>query len=532
MKKIIFLLFTFYALNIFSQKDAEVLVTINDEKVSVEDFKRIYERNLDAIDNDESKDIQKNLNLFINFKLKVKQAYELKLDTLNSYLNEIETYRKQLIAPYIQDENQLNSLVMEAYDRTKTEIRASHILVTLPRNYKPKDTLLPFSKIIEARQRVLSGESFKQVAKELSEDPSAIRNGGDLGYFSAFKMLYDFEDVAYKTSLGDVSQIFKTRYGYHILQKTGSRTSKGERQVAHILISDTTSNGKKIIDEVYAKLNNGIPFKELALKYSNDTRTKKKGGVLPKFGANRMVKPIEEASFSLVSTDEFSKPFKTKFGWHIVKLIKKYPILPFKELEKDILKKVKNSGRVKLSNNSILKRLKKEYSIHINESVKGSLRKNNFSDSLQSPLITINQKNITKGDFVTYRLKRKQIPFNTLLNNFVNEEILRYFKENLVNTNKEFSYTLAEYQDGLLLFELMQQKIWNISQDTIALNKYFYSRKNLYKTNDIENIKGKVMNDFQTSLDQEWIQLLRSKSKIKINKKVLKKLINYYRKES
>ena len=90
MKKIIFLLLTVHTLNIFSQKDTDILVTIDDEKVSVEDFKRIYERNLDAIDNEESKDINKNLNLFINFKLKVKQAYELKLDTLTSYTNEIE----------------------------------------------------------------------------------------------------------------------------------------------------------------------------------------------------------------------------------------------------------------------------------------------------------------------------------------------------------------------------------------------------------------------------------------------------------
>lgn len=532
MKKIIFLLLTVHTLNIFSQKNTDILVTIDDEKVSVEDFKRIYERNLDAIDNEESKDVNKNLNLFINFKLKVKQAYELKLDTLTSYTNEINTYRKQLIAPYIQDENQLKSLVKEAYDRTRTEISASHILVMLPRNYKPKDTLLPFSKITEARNRVIAGESFKKVAVELSEDPSAKKNGGNLGYFSAFNMLYDFEDVAYKTSLGDVSQIFKTRFGYHILQKTGSRTSKGERQVAHILISDTTSNGKKLIDEVHVKLKNGAIFKELALKYSNDSGSKRKGGVLPKFGYNRMVKPFESAAYSLDSIDQISMPFKTKYGWHIIKLIKKYPILPFEELKKEISQKVKNTGRVKLSSSSILKRLKNEYLINITQSVKESLQNNNFEDSLESIFLTINKKKITKGDFVAYRSKRSQTPLSTLLKNFINEEILAYYKENLVHTNKEFSSTLAEYQDGLLLFELMQQKIWNISSDSIALNTYFIAHKNSYETNDLESIKGKVMNDFQTTLDREWIQELRSKSIIKINKKVLKKVINYYRKES
>jgi len=532
MKKTIFLLLILHTLNIFSQKETDILVTINNEKVSVGDFKRVYERNLDAIDNDESKDIENNLNLFINFKLKVKQAYDLKLDTISSYANEIKTYKRQLIAPYTQDKNQFNNLVKEAYERTRTEIRASHILVKLPRNYKPKDTILPFSKILEARNRVLAGEPFNKVARELSEDPSAKNNGGDLGYFSAFNMLYDFEDIAYKTPLGDVSQIFKTRFGYHIVKKTASRTSEGQRQVAHILISDTTSNGKKIIDQVYAKLNNGGIFKELALKYSNDSRTKKKGGVLPKFGSNRMVKPFEEATFSLVAIDDFSAPFKTKYGWHIVKLLKKFPVPPFEKIENEISQKVKNTGRVKLSDNSILKKLKKEYSINVIESVKESLQNNNFKDSLQVTFLSINQKKITKGDFVSYRSKRKQIPFNSLLSNFINEEILKYFKENLANTNKEFSNTLKEYQDGLLLFELMQKKIWNVSSDSLALKTYFDAQKDLYNQKDLESIKGKVMNDFQTTLDNEWIQLLRAKSKININKKVLKKLINYYRKKS
>ena len=84
----------------------------------------------------------------------------------------------------------------------------------------------------------------------------------------------------------------------------------------------------------------------------------------------------------------------------------------------------------------------------------------------------------------------------------------------------------------MLLFELMQKKIWNVSSDSLALKTYFDAQKDLYKEKDLESIKGKVMNDFQTTLDNEWIQLLRAKSKININKKVLKKLINYYRKKS
>ena len=535
-KAILLIILLINSLNIFSQKDTKTLVTINGEATSVADFKRVYEKNLNAIDNEESKNVKNNLDLFINFKLKVAEAYQIRLDTLSSYKREIETYKSQLIAPYLQDKNYLNLLIKEAYDRTKTEIRASHILVRLPQNYSLNDTLKSYTKIINARNRVLAGESFTKVAKEMSEDPSAKENGGDLGYFSAFKMLYDFEDAAYKTKLGEVSQPFKTRYGYHFLQNTGSRTSLGERQVAHILINDTTTNGKIKIDEVYSKLKSGIDFKELAKEYSNDRNSKNKGGVLAKFGSGRMVKSFEDATFSLETIDEYSTPFKTKYGWHIVKLLKKYPILSFDEMKKEISDRVRKTGRAKLSDNAVLNRLKSEYSIEVNQSVKKSAEKKNIKnidkDSLKNILLTINQKKITLNVFMSYVLTKKNLPTDVLFNSFVDAQILTYFKENLVNTNLDFADTLAEYEDGLLLFELMQQKIWNKSMDTIALKNYFESHKNNYDVKELESIKGKVMNDYQISLDEKWINSLRSNNTIKIDKRVLKSLIKYYRKES
>ena len=153
-------------------------------------------------------------------------------------------------------------------------------------------------------------------------------------------------------------------------------------------------------------------------------------------------------------------------------------------------------------------------------------------DSLQNILLTINEKNISQSNFVSYILNRRQQPLDVLFEKFIDAEILVYFKENLVNTNTDFANTLAEYEDGLLLFELMQQKIWNISSDTLALKNYFDSHKNNYETKDFSTIKGKVMNDFQTSLEKEWIQELRANNKVEVNKMILKKLIKYYRKES
>lgn len=535
-RSILFLLFVTISVVTYSQKDNKVIVTINGEKITVADFKKVYEKNLSAIDNEEGKDVEKNLDLFINYKLKVTQAYEIKLDTLKSYKREMETYKNQLTAPYLQDKEYLGKLIEEAYNRTKKELRASHVLVRLPKNFKPEDTLVAYNKIVAARKRILAGEDFAKVAKEVSEDPSAATNGGDLGYFSAFKMVYDFEEAAYTTEQGKTSQPFRTRFGYHIVQNNGYRLSRGERQVAHILITDTTANGKKRIDEAYGKLKAGTDFKELAKQYSNDRNTKDKGGVLPKFASGRMVKPFEDATFSLDNIDEYSAPFKTQFGWHIVKLIKKFPILSFEEMKDEISSNVKKSGRARLSDKAVLDRLKSEYKIEEIATAKELLKTKNIrtmsKDSLQGVLVKINEKEIRLKDFAFYILNRRHLNIQVLYKNFLDAEITTYFKENLVNTNAEYAFTLKEYEDGLLLFELMQQKIWNKSNDSISLKNYFDTNKAQYQNKDLSKVKGKVMNDYQTFLEDSWTKELRSKSDIKINKKVLKKLIKYYRKES
>ncbi len=537
MKKNSILLILFLiSFNAFSQKDDQTIVTINGEKVTVGDFKKVYEKNLNAIDNEEAKDVTKNLDLFINYKLKVSEAYSIQLDTLKSYKREMETYKNQLTAPYLQDKTFLEKLIKTAYDRTKNEIRASHILIRLPQKATPKDTLEAYTKIIDARKRILAGEPFAKVAKEVSQDQSAATNGGDLGYFSAFRMVYDFEEAAYSIKMGETSLPFKTRFGYHIVHKTGERSSKGDREVAHILVTDTTSVGKTSIDEVYSKLKAGEDFKELAKQYSNDRNTKDKGGVLPKFGSGRMVKPFENATFSIEEVGGFSEPFKTRFGWHIVKLIKKYPIGSFEEMKKEISESIKKSGRARLSDKAVLNRLKSEYTIEEIAEAKEIFKSKDIrtkpKDSLQKVVIKINEKEITQKEFVSYILNRRHLSIDELFKNFLDAEVLTYFKENLVNTNPEFAYTLKEYEDGLLLFELMQQKIWNKSNDTIALQNYFDTHKENYNGKELSNIKGRVMNDYQTSIEENWVKDLRAKNKVKINKKALKKLIKYYRKES
>ena len=529
------------SMSIFSQKKSKTLVTINEENITVADFKRVYEKNLDAIDNKEAKDVTNNLELFINYKLKVKEAYQLKLDTLPSYKKEIETYKNQLAAPYLQDTTFLDKMVKDVYFRVKNKVKAKHILIRTAKDARPKDTIKAYNKILKIRNRILAGEDFEKVAQETSEDNSARDdaksgrkgNKGNLGYFDAFKMVTPFEDAAYNTKVGQVSKPFRTQFGYHILKVDDLKPSEGEIEAAHILILDTTDVGKKKIFEVYEKLIVNNSFEELAKQYSEDNGSKNRGGKLGKFGTGRMVKPFEDAAFSLQKEGAFSKPFKTRFGWHIVKLIKKHPVKPFKELEKELRNKIKNSARMQMSETAVINKLKATYNIVENEAAKKILDRKNIraipKDSLQIMMFSINDKKIKQEDFIDYIKNRRNQPIFTLFEMFKNQEILTYYKENLVNTEPEYAYILKEYEDGLLLFELMQDKIWNKStKDTLGLQNYFEKHKANYSSRKLEDNKGEVINDYQNYLEKKWIADLRKKSNIKIRKRQLKKLIKYY----
>lgn len=542
MRKIILLIVLSLSVSLQSQRKNAMIMSIDGEKIPVSEFKRVYEKNLDVIDSQEAKNITKNLELFINFKLKVKEAYEMKFDTLPSYKNEINTYKNQLSAPYLQDTTYIDQLVKEAYFRTKIEVNVKHILIRTPREALPKDTLAAYTKILKLRERILDGEEFETISMQFSEDRSAQDdprtgrkgNGGNLGYFSAFGMVYPFEVASYSTKEGEISMPFRTKYGYHIVQVIDYKESDGEIEAAHILIGDTSIKGKTMIDSIYTRLQNKEQFEDLAKKYSADSRSKNKGGKLGKFGAGKMIKPFSDAAFALENINDFSKPFQTNFGWHIVKLLKKYPVKSFEEMKKDLKRKVMNSSRMQLSTKAVVNQLKNQYNITEPEDAKKIFDRKDIriipSDSLQRSILIINEKIITQEAFIDYIKNRRDLPVFKLFEAFKNNQIINYYKENLIHTEPEYASTLREYEEGLLLFELMQEKIWTkSSKDTLGLKEYFQTNSAIYKKDDFKNNKGQIINDYQKYLEDNWIADLRKKYKVKVNKRQLNKLKNFYK---
>jgi len=266
----VFIILCFVGFYSFSQTKKTTLFTINNEPYYTQDFITNYEKNNNLIP-DSTNSLQDYLELFINYKLKVKEAKDLKLDTFPKYINELKDYKSRLIQPYLKDIPITEKLVKEAYERLLKEVNASHILIFIQPNTPPKDTLLVYNKLIEARSLVLQGKSFSEVAKEYSEDPSVEQNGGNLGFFTALEMVYPFENAAYSTNVNDISKPFRTKFGYHILQVHEKIAARGEVEVAHIMLKNETNKAKKKIDSIYnLVINEDESFGTIATKVSED----------------------------------------------------------------------------------------------------------------------------------------------------------------------------------------------------------------------------------------------------------------------
>lgn len=345
-----------------------VLMTVDGQPVLRSEFEAIYKKNnKDAPVTKEALD--EYLDLFINYKLKVRAAEAAGLDTSSKFKSELSGYRAQLARPYLIDRGLNDHLMQEAFLRKGEEIRASHILVTVGPDASPEDTTAAWKRITALRARVAGGEDFAKVAASSSDDPSAKSNGGDLGYFSVLQMVYPFETAAYKTPVGQVSQPVRTKFGYHIIKVADRRPAQGEVKVAHIMIRSVEGDSpeKKAaaevrIQEAYNRVKSGeLTFADAALKYSDDAATSAKGGELPPFGTGKMIPEFEAKAFALQHDGDMSVPFRTPYGWHVVKRLAFTPPPSFEEAQADLKTKIAHDSRAEITRRKFLADLRTEY---------------------------------------------------------------------------------------------------------------------------------------------------------------------------
>tara|TARA_R110001583_G_scaffold17310_14_gene70213 strand:- start:4645 stop:6249 length:1605 start_codon:yes stop_codon:yes gene_type:complete len=515
---------------IYSQENEEVLFTINNEVIYTKEFLKAYDKNAELIIDSKNK-ISDYLQLFVNYKLKIKEAKDLRLDTFPSYISELNDYKNRLILPYLKDTTVTNNLVKEAYERLQKEVNVSHILVSIKPNATPKDTLNAYNKLVEARNLILNGANFGAIANEYSDDPSVVKNGGNLGFFTVLQMVYPFENEAFTTNLNDVSMPFRTQFGFHILQVNQIRKAKGEVEVAHIMVKKETINADKKIDSIYNLLKfENSDFIELAKQISDDSASAREGGKLRRFSYGEMVENFAKVAFELETVGEISKPFKTAYGWHIIKLLNKFPVESFDKMKNELTQQIERDERSNLIGKSVIKKLMNSYKTEINNEALNQFKTEDFrkgSTIFNKPLLKIESKVINQGDFIAYLKTNNSVSIDASFNNFKEYEILNYYKENLEFENEEFSEIFKEFKEGLLLFNLLEKKVWEKSKDSIGLSNYFLKMKSLkYKEKELEDIKGTVISDYQYYLESLWIEDLLKKYDIKFNKKEKKNISN------
>ncbi len=483
----------------------EAVLTVGEESVSLADFEHIFlKNNRDSIITEAALD--EYMELFINFKLKVQAAEALGMDTVETFQKELAGYRTQLARPYLTNNELLDELVRQAWERKQEEVRARHILVSCSAQANRADTMKAWKRANAMRTRILNGEDFEAVAlsKAGSDDPSVRDNGGDLGWFSAFQMVYPFEEAAYTTAVGDLSSIVRTRYGYHFLEVTGRRDARGEIRAAHIMIRTkegaddaTLKTAEERINSIHDLLGKGIPWEELALKMSEDASTASKAGELPWFGTGKMVEEFENAAFGLTEDGQFSAPFKTSYGWHIVKRLEYRAPATFEASKRELQKKVSRDSRSELTRASFLENLKAEYNYTSNTTAIKSLKRiaakqdsvffpghplaNVPSKTAAATLLTIGDESARVADFVDYlnivKIRNAEAGANTVideqLTSWSDKLLLDYEDARLEAKHDDFRLLMEEYHDGILLFELTDEKVWSKAvKDTAGLEAY------------------------------------------------------------
>ncbi|HNX85532.1 MAG TPA: peptidylprolyl isomerase [Bacteroidales bacterium] len=515
------LLLVIFSTSLKSQiSNDEILMTIAGKQIKVNEFMNIYKKNNVKGETIDRKSLTEYVDLFVNFKLKVKEAEESGLDTVASFRNELNGYRDQLAKPYFTDEATLEALINEAAEREKTDIRASHIFFRLKPDAAPEDTLAVYQKALKIRELAIKGESFEKLAVEYSEDPSANDreanqqhpflkgNKGDLGYFTVFDMVYPFENGAYNTPTGGISMPVRSEYGFHLIKVYQKRPSLGDFVVAHIFMAiprnATTADSARIknrIDSVYAKLQSGTKFDELAKSCSDDKGSATKGGVLPRRGVNRLVPEFIDAVYALNEPGDYSQPVLTSYGWHIIMLVEKKNVKTPEELKAELKQKVMKDSRGETTRQVVIARIKQEngfkenlqaladfYTV-VNDSIFAAKWKKEWASNLQGTLLSIGNVRYNQQDFASWLEKTQRKRETENIHNYVDKQyrlwaddcLIKFEDNQLEDKYPDFKSLLSEYRDGILLFDLTDQKVWSKAvKDTTGLKTYYQKNKKNY----------------------------------------------------
>lgn len=564
-------------LALYAQEDNRVLMTIGKETITVSDFVKAYQKN-NMLSEATENDLREYRELFINYRLKVQEAEAMQLDTSASFIAELGSYETQSAQPYLVDNQVSDELVEEAYERSKNQVRASHILIRCNSSASPKDTLAAYQKIMGIREQIVNGLDFNEAAALYSEDQSAREyvnpqnnshhygNKGELGYFSIFEMIYPFECAAFNTPVGSVSMPFRTQFGYHLVYVQDKIPALAKIWVSQIFVADSTALSGTVkpeimqrLNEIQALYNQGMPFDTIAKYYSDDKATKNSGGHMEPFNPSR--RPGNYVSAAIhARPGMMTAAVPTTIGWHFLRCDSTSKATVNEESRYMLKQRIARDSRAQKSKEALVERLKKEY--NFNESGKAKafkfLDKNIDANYFQSkdntiaslkgieklkPIFTFADQQASVQDFAKYLSRFQGVKLNgTVLDflaqiypSFVSDNILTYERTHLKEKYPEFNDLIKEFHDGILLYEINTQKVWGAAiQDSVGLANFYEKIKANFPNDDpnaetpykpMNEIRALVITRYQDFLEQEWVKELRAKYPIKVDENVFSSIL-------
>lgn len=485
-----------------AKNDDPTLMTVNGKKVSLSEFEYLYNKNNSQ--QLQPRTLDEYVDMFVTYKLKVADAEAAGIDTTQAFINEYNGYRDELARPYLRKASVEDSLVNEAYSWMKEDIDVSHIMVR--RGNNPASVASQKALLDSLRTEIINGADFGAIADAYSIDQAAKRNHGHMGWMCANRYPYSFEKVAYNLEIGELSPVMETPFGYHIIKLHARRPARGTVLTQHILklvpqgsSDEVDAKAKAQIDSIYNVLKGGADFSEVAKVESQDGSARN-GGKLPWFGTGEMVPEFEEVAFS-IADGAISEPFKTRFGYHIVRRIESKGIKPLEEARAEIINAMSRDERGSMAEDIRLAELKVEHGSVVVEStykmIKDAIEANNGLDSTLIdtyrgsvlPIIKVDGNEVALSDVIR-ELARTRLPQNlsrsieTLercVNNLLDKTTLECEKDCLAEKYPEFRNLTNEYRDGMLLFEISNRNVWDrASKDKEGLEKYFRENQSKY----------------------------------------------------
>ena len=524
------------ALTLSAQKDDDVLFTVDNEPVTVGEFRYIYGKtNGDAASYDEES-VKEYLDLYERFKLKVARARTMGLDTVKALQRELEGYRRQLADNYLVDKQVTNRLVEELYERRKTDIEFSHILLKFKgKTPSPADTLFIYNRALTAK-RNLTAANFATTAKNISEDKFSAARGGRIGYLNAPfpKGMHRLEAALYGAAVGEVVGPVRTSLGYHLAVKTDTRPARGEMEVGHILVRKPEGTENMPVpaqlEAARKMLANGEDWAAVAARVSEDGKTKDNGGYLGFFGINKYEPAFEDAAFALTEDGQVSPIVESAAGFHLIRRISHRGVQPLNESRPLLEAKVKADSRFDEAKKQMLREIRTKAGVKENKDVFGrfaaglvdstflNFRWKPSADVEKTPLLVIgNEYKVGLEQFQESLRKdsRKRVSMGrqgnsatvatALYEEWVDKQLMTYAESRLEQDFPEFAALMREYREGILLFEATKLEVWDkASEDTTGLKAFFAKNRDDYQWEERAAVSKYVIND-KAGLDHNEI---------------------------